>query len=248
MSTSTLNVAIPGKKSPDSPLCTSFNAQWEYAANSTNYYLDVSTSNTFADYVPGYYNLQITGGGTTSKLVTGLNPATQYFYRVRAGGCGISGNSDTMTISTTPVPTGSPVAAAATNANCNYVQLNWSAVANATGYYLDISADANFTTFLSGFESFYVAGNSFYGADNLPAGPLYYKVRATNICNSPSPYSIPFKFSTTKPYAGTITPNKSICTGTSTTVSVLDSTGSIQWQQSANGATGWTNVSTGSGS
>lgn len=39
----------------------------------------------------------------------------------------------------------------------------------------------------------------------------------------------------------------SICTGSSTTITVYDYTGAIQWQQSANGSTGWTNVTGGSG-
>ena len=39
----------------------------------------------------------------------------------------------------------------------------------------------------------------------------------------------------------------SLCSGSSTTVSVSGYTGTIQWQQSANGSTGWGNVSSGSG-
>ncbi|MBV5330901.1 Ig-like domain-containing protein, partial [bacterium] len=39
----------------------------------------------------------------------------------------------------------------------------------------------------------------------------------------------------------------SLCSGSSTTVSVSGYTGTIQWQQSANGSTGWENVSGGSG-
>lgn len=38
-----------------------------------------------------------------------------------------------------------------------------------------------------------------------------------------------------------------ICTGSSTTITVSDYTGTIQWQQSADGSTGWANVSGGSG-
>jgi hypothetical protein len=41
--------------------------------------------------------------------------------------------------------------------------------------------------------------------------------------------------------------SSSLCSGSSTTVSVSGYTGTIQWQQSANGSTGWGNVSGGSG-
>ncbi len=41
--------------------------------------------------------------------------------------------------------------------------------------------------------------------------------------------------------------SSSVCSGTSTTVTVSGYTGAIQWQQSANGTTGWANVTGGSG-
>jgi len=41
--------------------------------------------------------------------------------------------------------------------------------------------------------------------------------------------------------------SSAICAGTNTTVTVAGYTGSIQWQQSANGTSGWTNVTGGSG-
>lgn len=47
--------------------------------------------------------------------------------------------------------------------------------------------------------------------------------------------------------AGTVSTDKTICSGTTTTVSVTGATGAIQWQQSADGLTGWANVTGGSG-
>ena len=44
--------------------------------------LDVSTSSTFASYVPGYRNRDV--GNVTSQNVTGLAAKTFYYYRVRA--------------------------------------------------------------------------------------------------------------------------------------------------------------------
>ena len=63
-------------------------ARWSRNANpSVTYVLDVSTSNTFASFLPGYQNLSI--GTDTFAVITGLSASTSYFYRVRAvdGSC-----------------------------------------------------------------------------------------------------------------------------------------------------------------
>jgi hypothetical protein len=50
------------------------------------------------------------------------------------------------------------------------------------------------------------------------------------------------------PVAGTASSNSSICTGNSISISLSGYLGNIQWQQSSDGSTGWTNVLTGTGS
>ena len=60
----------------------SFTANWSSVSGATGYRLDVSTSSSFSTYVPGYQNLNV--GNATSRSVTGLNPSTTYYYRVRA--------------------------------------------------------------------------------------------------------------------------------------------------------------------
>ncbi len=49
------------------------------------------------------------------------------------------------------------------------------------------------------------------------------------------------------PLGGTISAVSAICSGTSTTLVLSEYSGAIQWQKSANGTTGWTNVTDGSG-
>jgi len=52
--------------------------------------------------VSGYDNLTVSG---TSKVVTGLSPSTNYYYRVRSTATGaVSGNSNVISVSTTYVP------------------------------------------------------------------------------------------------------------------------------------------------
>lgn len=47
--------------------------------------------------------------------------------------------------------------------------------------------------------------------------------------------------------AGTVSANKVICSGGTTALAVTGTTGTLQWQQSADGVTGWADVSTGTG-
>lgn len=84
----------------------SFLATWSAVAGVTDYQIDVSTSNTFASFLPGYNGLLT--GGPTSITVSGLTPLTTYYYRVRALGVNCGLNSATMTVATLcgafPVP------------------------------------------------------------------------------------------------------------------------------------------------
>src|SRR5437867_2195185 len=59
-----------------------FTANWSSVNGAIDYRLDVSTSNTFTTYVPGYQNLSV--GNVTSFPVIGLSAHTHYYYRVRA--------------------------------------------------------------------------------------------------------------------------------------------------------------------
>jgi hypothetical protein len=77
----------------------SFIAHWRSVSGATGYRLDVSTSSTFSNYVPGYQNLDV--GNTTSRNVTGLSPRTNYYYRLRAyNGNGTSPNSNVIRVKT----------------------------------------------------------------------------------------------------------------------------------------------------
>ena len=86
---------------PDAPVALAesnvmlgqFDANWVVAVGATNYYLDVSMTNSFESYVGSYSNLSV--GDVTTWPVTGLGTLPSYFYRVRAeNATGLSTNSN----------------------------------------------------------------------------------------------------------------------------------------------------------
>ena len=61
---------------------TGFKANWQAAPTATGYLLDVAFDDEFANFLDGYQNLNT--GQDTTIYVTGLDPGTEYYYRIRA--------------------------------------------------------------------------------------------------------------------------------------------------------------------
>jgi phosphodiesterase/alkaline phosphatase D-like protein len=157
-----------------------FNANWNAASGATGYYLDVSTSNTFGSFVPGYNNKDI--GNTITLKVTGLSAGTPYFYRVRAyNDVGTSGNSNVIQVTTTISIPGIPMANAATAITQTGFNANWNAAANATGYILDVSLTNTFDELLTDYGNRDVGNVNTFPVTGLePATNYYYRVSAYN--------------------------------------------------------------------
>lgn len=76
-----------------------FTANWEAYGGALTYFIDISTSPTFASFVPGYEDLEV--GDVLFLDVTGLNDDTTYYYRVRANdGITTTPNSNRITTAT----------------------------------------------------------------------------------------------------------------------------------------------------
>jgi M6 family metalloprotease-like protein len=104
-------------------LQTTMTANWELSATATSYRLDVSTSSGFATFVTGYNDTDV--GNVKSISVSGLNPRTVYYYRVRGNNLGgSSDNSNVISLTTLSTPAVAPTKLTAVSCS-NLVTLQW---------------------------------------------------------------------------------------------------------------------------
>src|SRR5437762_9300308 len=96
---SAIEMLAQGEIEIPAPTRASFMATWDSVSDAIGYLLDVSTNNSFSGYVKGYHDLDV--GNVAGRVVTGLNPGTAYYYRVRAYNAGGPGRySDVMSVTT----------------------------------------------------------------------------------------------------------------------------------------------------
>ena len=139
-----------------------FTANWTPVSGVTGYRVDVSSASDFSSFVAGYNNVYVSGQSTNNLIVSGLNPGTQYYYRVRAVsqyavgefGGGNSSSQSATTLAASPTwngtswDNGTPSASTAAVINANYSAGSFTAqsVTVNSGFILNINANEAVTT------------------------------------------------------------------------------------------------------
>jgi hypothetical protein len=82
-----------------------------------------------------------------------------------------------------PMP-GSFAATAATGIGTNSFVANWTNSAGATNYFIDVSQDSNFSTFVTGYNNLSVGNVTSFSVTGLSCGTYYFRVRASNSCGT----------------------------------------------------------------
>ncbi|MGV3461495.1 MAG: immunoglobulin domain-containing protein [Flavobacterium sp.] len=186
-----------------------------------------------ANGIDGWVNVTAGTGATTDTYVTTAVTVKRYFrLSVTAGLCNIV--SSAITVDVSPLPNAGTVssnkvicsgATTALSVTGTTGTLQWQQSANGIDWVAATgmgATTANFTT-------------------SALSTTTYYRVLATSgSCAAATSSTVTVTVNTA--IAGTVSANQQICGGNTATVSVTGSAGSLQWQRSADGTTGWANI------
>lgn len=152
----------------------SFLMLWRGSENARSYFIDVATDPDFLKILPNYNQLEVK---ETQITISGLQPNTTYFYRVRAKrGNFISANSNIISARTNNLER--PNVFAADQVDLNGFRLHWQMLRTADEYILDVAQDINFQQILPDYRSL-VVRDTFRLITNLkPRTNYFYRVRA----------------------------------------------------------------------
>jgi hypothetical protein len=167
---------------------------WSDVTGAIKYWLQISTDSTFTTIAYSDSTL------TTSQYqaTTNFSCATKYYWRVKAKNVAGWGSWSTIfNFTTIPCLPSAPTLIAPPNNALNQTLtplLDWSVVATATSYKVQLSADSTFTTTI-------LDSTTTFDSLRVPTGKLslgikyYWHVRAINIAGN-GPYSVTFNFTT----------------------------------------------------
>ena len=180
--------ATPGTITGTTPQCPALTAQvYSIAA--------VSGASSYTWYVPTGWTITA-GQGTTSVTVTTGNSSQSGNISVSAtNGCG-TGNAQYFYVAIDPVPS-APGTAGAYSPTCTGFTAQWAYTGYATKYFLDVSTNSSFSSFVSGYNNLDVGNvlsNTLAGLN--PGITYYYRVRAYSNCGT-SPSSTTMNYATT---------------------------------------------------
>ncbi len=188
----------------------------------------------------------VTGGtgATTASYTTPALTTTTYYRAVVSSGACTPANSSTVTVTVSPASVAGTASAAASTV-CSGGTTSLSLTGNTGAIQWQQSADGS--TGWSNVTGGTGATTSSYTTPVLTS-PTYYRALVTSgACTSATSSTLTVTISPTS-VAGTASAAASTgCSGGTSTLSLTGNTGAIQWQQSADGSTGWANVTGGTG-
>ncbi len=152
-----------------------FTINWEIVNNASGYLIDLSSDESFTNYVGNYESLDV--GFVTSHTVSGIEPGSYYYYRVRSEGNGLeSRNSIPGEVLTFPEV---PAISAPANVLATRFTARWQPAPGAREYFLDVGTDETFTEFVDGYEDLNIGNQFQYEVTGLSPGTSYfYRVRS----------------------------------------------------------------------
>ncbi|HYG38138.1 MAG TPA: fibronectin type III domain-containing protein, partial [Cytophagales bacterium] len=142
--------------------------------NVDNYGIERSESET-----EGWLEIDVINGNRTSYQDQGLTSGITYYYRIRAITTLENSAYSNIANATTFSAPQAPTATVATDISQTSFTANWTLVAEATSYELDVSVD-EFVSFIPGYEALSVTESAYNVTGLEPGTPYKYRVRAVN--------------------------------------------------------------------
>jgi hypothetical protein len=168
--------AAPTNLTASAVSTSQINLAWtDNASSESGFRIERSANGT------SFTEINTVGGNVTTYADTGLNPSTQYWYRVRAyngsGPSGYSNQTSTTTLASPPQPPAAPTALAVTRQSGQFTLVWTDASNNETGFAVQRSADGQTFSQIAT-----VAANIVSYVDTSPGSSkfVYYRVRAFN--------------------------------------------------------------------
>lgn len=191
----TVNLTLPDKVILDQPadlateIPSTTTLTWNTAANANTYQIQVSKNATFTNLV-----VNQTGITSLSYIVTGLDAATTYYWRVRGNNpTGDGPWSDTRSFSTSSNVPAVITLNLPTNSTTFYVQnvsVSWYTGMNSTAYHLQVATDQNFTNLVVNADNLTQLS---YNLSGLTSNTYHWRVRGKNNSGY-GPWSVVRKF------------------------------------------------------
>ncbi|MFZ4106732.1 GEVED domain-containing protein [Flavobacterium sp.] len=129
------------------------------------------------------------GTNSSSYAPITTNLGTLYYFCVITSTLGCSVTSTISGPVIVSAPSAVPSATAATLPTTSSFSANWNAIAGVTAFFLDVSTNSAFTSFLTGYNNLAVGNVLTYSITGLSAGTTYYYRVSTNNNSCGSSYS-----------------------------------------------------------
>ncbi|HRS54249.1 MAG TPA: fibronectin type III domain-containing protein, partial [Bacteroidales bacterium] len=187
-------VSISISANPSNPLCIgtpiTFNASFTNGGNNP--------------LIEWYINGNNTGNTGTSFTINNPQPNDDVFCKLTSNAyCATNNPATSNNIIINIINNVSPPVALPASATSNTsFTANWNSVSSATSYYIDVSDNINFTSFISNYNNYNVGNVTSYIINGLnPQTTYYYRIKAANQCDT-SNYSNIISVTTTSSPSG----------------------------------------------
>ncbi|OJJ17843.1 hypothetical protein BKI52_28710 [marine bacterium AO1-C] len=163
-----------------------FTAHWEKVTGAASYEIDVALDEEFTRFVPNYQDKKV---DSLSLAITGLEPSTLYYYRVRANiSSQTSQNSNVISVTTEGLEI--PVVYPATEVSATGFRVHWKKIPIVTSYLLEIALDEKFRSPVANYDSIEVAPtDTSLLISNVDVNKQYFYRVKVKQSNSSSEYS-----------------------------------------------------------